>query len=93
MTMPARSAASLLIVATFAVAWATAAPAAAEPGDSETTVPGVEDSTVLPIPISTIDHIWNQFVPPNSIIPQSPIDTFGQYVEQFFPIFREPATF
>jgi hypothetical protein len=92
MPMSARNAAPMIIAATAAVAWGivTAAPAVAEPGDSGATSPTVGDSTVLPLPISTIDRIWNQFVPPNAIVPQSPIATFGPYVEQIFPLFRSP---
>ena len=90
MRTKARSAAPLLLAST-AVAWAifTAAPAGAEPGgDSTVTSPTTGESTVLPVPISTFDRVWNQFVPPNPIVPQSPVAAFGPLVEQIFPIFR-----
>jgi uncharacterized RDD family membrane protein YckC len=90
--MPAsvRHTAPMLLAAAVAVAWGivTAAPAVAEPEDSGVTSPTVGDSTLLPIPISTIDRLWNQFVPPNPIVPQSPVATFGSYIPQIFPIFR-----
>ncbi len=90
MPTSARHAAPMLLAATAAVAWGilTAAPAVAEPGDSDTTSPTGGDSTILPLPISAIDRLWNQFVPPNPIVPQSPVATFGSYVPQLFPIFR-----
>jgi hypothetical protein len=90
MPTSARNAAPMLIAATAAIAWGivTAAPAAAEPGDSGATSPTVGDYTVPLFPISTIDRIWNDFVPPNPIVPQSPVATFGGYVEQIFPLFR-----
>ena len=91
MSTSARNAAPMLLAATGAVAWGilTAAPAVAEPGDdSGATSPTVGDSTVLPLPISSIDRLWNLFVPPNPIVPQSPVATFGPYAEQIFPIFR-----
>src|SRR4051812_37364342 len=74
----ARNAAPIILAAAAAVAWGivTAAPAVAEPGDSGATSPTVGDSPVLPIPISTIDRLWNQFVPPNPLVPQSPVATY-----------------
>jgi hypothetical protein len=90
MRRSARSAAPLLLAATTAVAWGivTAAPAVAEPVDSAATSPTADDPTVAPLSISTIDRLWNQFVPPNPIVPQSPVAEFGVFVEEFFPIFR-----
>lgn len=80
-----RSAAPLLLAAT-AAAWGivTAAPAAGQPIDSTAPnpVPGI------PLHISTFDEVWDQFVPPNPIVPQSPVAEFGRYVPMFFPIFR-----
>jgi hypothetical protein len=89
MSTSARRAAPILL-ATGAIAWGivTATPAVAEQGDSAAPSPTVGDSTVLPFPISTIDRVWNQFVPLNPVVPQSPVATFGPYVEQIFPIFR-----
>jgi hypothetical protein len=90
MPTSARNAAPMLITVTAAIAWGivVAAPAVAEPGDSESTSPTVGDSAVPSFSISTIDRLWNEFVPPNPIVPQSPVATFGGYVDQIFPLFR-----
>jgi hypothetical protein len=90
MSKSSRNAAPTLLAATAALAWGivTAAPAVAEPYDSDVTSPDVGDSSVLPLSISSIDRLWNQYVPPLPMVPQSPVATFGPFVDQIFPIFR-----
>ncbi len=101
----------LLSIAVAAWGLAAAAPAVAEPGDSTDTSPAITDSTALPLlravdPVITrVDGVWNQFVPPNAIVPWSPVAAFEQFVEPFIPTttqvgdfgrfiqqFRSPAT-
>jgi hypothetical protein len=85
-----RNAAPMLLAAAAAVAWgvATAPAAVADPGDPQPPSPAISDFTGRPLPISTIDRLWNLFIPPNPIVPQSPVATFGSYIPQFFPILR-----
>ena len=100
MSTSARSVApSLLAIAALAWGLATAAPAFAEPGDSADTNPATDDSTALPLmravdPVITrVDGIWNQFVPPNAIVPWSPVAVFDQFVEPFIPTTTQVVDF
>ena len=81
MSTSARGTAPLLLAVT-AAAWgigmATAAPAAADPGDSA----GAAGASTVPPVITIIDGIWNAHVGPNAIVPQSPV---GGFVQQFLP--------
>jgi len=114
MSASARGVARSLLLSIAVAAWglAAAAPAVAEPGDSVDTSPAIADSTALPLlravdPVITrVDGVWNQFVPPNAIVPWSPVAAFEQFVEPFIPTttqvgdfgrfiqqqFRSPAT-
>ena len=99
MATPARNAALMLLAA--AVAWAilTATPAVAEPGDTGTATPTVGGSTALPLmravdPVVTrLDGIWNQFLPPNAIVPWTPVSAFQQFVEPFIPTTTQVGDF
>ena len=84
------AAAPILIAATAALAGGifAAAPAVAEPDDPDVTSPGVGYSPSSPLSISTIDGLWNQYVPPIPMVPRSPVATFGPLVDEIFPIFR-----
>ena len=92
MSRSARSVVSSLL-AIAAVAWglSTAAPAIAEPADSANTSPAIADSTALPVmravdPVITrVDAIWNQFIPPNAIVPSSPAAMLEQFIAPFIP--------
>jgi ABC-type phosphate transport system substrate-binding protein len=93
MSTSARGIAPSVFLAIAAAAWglAAAAPAVAEPGDSADTNPTIAGSTALPLmravdPVmARVDDIWNQFVPPNAIVPWSPAAAFEQFVEPFIP--------
>jgi len=96
MSTSARSAAPLFVAVTAAAAWgiviANAAPAVAAPGDSTDTSPINGNSTVLPV-TSTIENIWNAYVPPNLVVPPSTPGTFDRLAEQFIPTTTEIRDF
>jgi hypothetical protein len=73
MSTSARSAAALILAAAWAIG--IAAPALAAPDESAGAAP-------MPPVITTIDGILNNFIPPNAIVPRSPISTF---TEPFIP--------
>ena len=89
----------LLSIAVAAWGLAAAARAVAEPGDSADTSPAIADSTALPLlravdpVITTVDGLWNQFVPPNVIVPSSPAAAFEQFVEPFIPTTTQVGDF
>ena len=87
MSTSARSAVRLFLAAGAVAAWGIgiAAPAVAAPGDSVAAGPTTGDSTVPSLPISTLDGLWNQFVPPNPIVAPNPIGRFDRFVGQFVP--------
>ena len=90
MSKSSRHAGPILLAATAALAWGifSAPPAVAEPSDPDVTSPDVGYSTSSPLSISTIDRLWNEYVPPIPMVPRSPVATFGPFVDQIFPIFR-----
>ena len=101
MSTSARGVAPSLLIAIAAAAWglAAAAPAVAEPGDSVDISPALTDATALPLmravdPVITrVDGIWNQFVPPNAIVPWTPAAAFEQFVEPFIPTTTQVSDF
>jgi hypothetical protein len=86
----------LLALAATACGLAAAAPAVAEPGDSVDISPATTDLPLMravdPV-IARVDDIWNQFVPPNAIVPWSPVAAFEQFVEPFIPTTTEVGDF
>jgi hypothetical protein len=113
MSTSARGVVASLLLSIALTGWgiAAAARAFAEPGDSADTSPTSADSTALPLlravdpVVTTVDGAWNQFVPPNAIVPFSPAGAFEQFVAPFIPTttqvgdfgrffqqFRSPAT-
>jgi hypothetical protein len=83
----------MLVAATAALAWGivTAAPAVAEPGNSDDSSPTNPDSTALPLMravdpvIARVDGLWNETVPPDASAPWNPVATFEQFVGPFIP--------
>jgi hypothetical protein len=113
MSASARGVVPSLLLSIAMAGWGlvAAARADAEPNDSADTSPAIADSTALPLwravdpVVTTVDGVWNQFAPPNSIAPFSPAATFEQFVAPFIPTtsqvgdfgrffqqFRSPAT-
>ncbi|MEO3758545.1 hypothetical protein ABGB19_09720 [Mycobacterium sp. B14F4] len=101
MSTSARGVAPSLLLAIAAAVWglAMATPAVAEPGDPADLGPAVADSTALPLMravdpvIGSVDGMWNQFVPPNAIVPWSPVAAFEQFVEPFIPTTTQVSDF
>jgi len=101
MSTSARGVAASLLLAVAAAAWglAAAAPALAEPEDSAEISPAITDSTALPLmravdPVmARVDGIWNQFVPPNAIVPWSPVAAFEQFVQPYVPTTTQVGDF
>jgi hypothetical protein len=101
MSTSARGVASSLLFAVAAATWgfASAAPAVAEPGDSADISPAITDATALPLMravdpvIGRVDGIWNQFVPPNAVVPWSPAAAFEQFVDPFIPTITQVGDF